>query len=48
MARISAKDTRTIHAACGDKQHGDSQSTWANALKDWGNDYLRGCGYKIP
>jgi hypothetical protein len=35
MARVN-KGTFAIHAACGDKQHGDSASTWRDAMQAWG------------
>lgn len=48
MARTSTKVTVVAHADCADQSHGGSPITLREAMISWGQDYLRGCGWKVP
>jgi hypothetical protein len=48
MARVAHLKTLAIHAACGDKQHGDAAWTWRDAMAFWGTQHLIAVGWKLP
>lgn len=47
QARIGEQRTLTIHATCGDLRHGTAAWTWRDAMRFWGLEYLKACGWKV-
>lgn len=46
MTRVAGHKTIAIHAEpCSGKQHGTAAWTWRDAMRFWGVEYLRACGW---